>query len=205
MPTARHEAPPASYNLPEEFWAEIGRIVVRWAHLEHCLQRVVWLLLGVDPSAGRRAVKDPSDMGQWVSLIVDLAALCEMVLDRAKLEALKSEKATEAAKWRNLVAHGLWAKRPDGSWIVQNIKGSHPNDVDGLSSKKRVIEPEGVLVDGGMLRAHLPTIEALIASANSLRQDVVTQLAAKQRQPSPVADWGTVLTSATNYRPRSGL
>jgi hypothetical protein len=201
MPIAEPETLDGSYELPQEFWPEIGKIVVRWAYLEHCLQRVVWGLLPVDPPAGRRAVNNPPNMGDWVSMIVDLAILRNVQLEKAMLDTLKKD-APEPARWRNLVAHGLWAQRPDGSWLVQNTKERHPEDVEGLTYQKRVLEPGGEPVDAAVLKWVVYKIEALIAIAEALRVDVLKQMKAKASPPAqPSTVTFSVPTSASSYMP----
>jgi hypothetical protein len=187
MPTAHKIVTPALYDLPEDFIQEIGRIVVHWAFLEHYVQRIVWLLLKVDAKRGRVAVRD-ADMERRIDMIADLASI-----EGAKLETLDSfkSKAKETAGDRNLVVHGLWMKDDDGTWSVQDTRGSHPKDVTGLLSRKRSIEPGSVVMDTERLRGITAEIERLIASAKSLQEEVAKLMASRTTF--------TVETSAASY------
>lgn len=178
---------PASYELPEDFSHEIGRIIVYWAFLEHYVQRIVWLLLKVDAKRGRVAVRDAS-MERLIDMIADLASI-----EAAKLETLDTfkSKTSKAAGDRNLVAHGLWMKYEDGSWYVQDIKGSHPKDVKGLQSHKRRIVPGSVKMDAEKLRSITAEIKRLIGSAKSLQEEVAKLMASRTTF--------TVETSAASY------
>jgi len=167
MRVAQKVAKPASYHLPQGFSREIGRIVVHWAFLEHYVQRIVWLLLKVDAKRGRVAVRDAS-MERRIEMIVDLAGI-----EGIKLETLDKfpSQTKEAGRRRNLVAHGLWLE-VDGSWYVQDITGVHPQDIKGLLSHKRRIEPGSKKMDMETLRGITAEIEQLINRARLLQQEV---------------------------------
>ena len=171
MRVAERVASPALYDLPQEFSEEIGRIVVRWAYLEHYVQRIVWMLLELDPKRGRLAVRDPS-MQERIVMISDLASLQAIKLELSAF--LNNAKVT--AGERNLVAHGLWMKDADGSWYVQDTKGEHPKDVKGLLSHKRRIEPGSVKLDIERLRSITSAIDGLIGSARSLQAEAEKQM-----------------------------
>ena len=50
---------PVRDKLPISHTTEIGRIITRWAFLEWLLRQIAYLLLDLNPKAGRLAVRDP--------------------------------------------------------------------------------------------------------------------------------------------------
>ena len=57
---------PVIYNLPADHEREIGRIMIRWAHLEWKFKHTCYLLLGVGPKEGRLTVREPRSGGAIV-------------------------------------------------------------------------------------------------------------------------------------------
>ena len=96
MRVAERVASPALYDLPQEFSEEIGRIVVRWAYLEHYVQRIVWMLLELDSKRGRLAVRDPS-MQERIVMISDFASLQAIKLELSAF--LNNAKVTAGQLW----------------------------------------------------------------------------------------------------------
>lgn len=127
----------SSVDLPPSLSREIGRLVVRWAHLEHTTQRIIWLLLKVSYPFGRIAVREPR-IEDRLRMILSLAELRGMDLDTPAFRGLMSEVRL-LAKERHTIAHGIWTN-VDGQWSVLLTRGSWADDGPHPPSKNVVPE-----------------------------------------------------------------
>jgi len=164
----------ASTNLPANLSRDIGRIIIHWAHFEFLVQRVIWLLAGVDEKVGRVAVKDPR-ITDRLDMIVTLSELQGIKIDAALISKMKT--AAEAMlSYRDLLAHGVWGKDDDG-WKVQKTKGNYPKDIKTVSRSRRVA-PEGVLATSPDLQEIVRNIERLCTAIQLMRKDLKVKLEA---------------------------
>jgi hypothetical protein len=65
---------PITLKLPSFLLRDIGRIITHHSVLEWKLSRIVYTLLGIDPVAGRIAVREPRTTDR-LEMIVDLLKL----------------------------------------------------------------------------------------------------------------------------------
>jgi hypothetical protein len=65
---------PITLKLPSFLLRDIGRIITHHSVLESKLSRIVYTLLGIDPVAGRIAVREPRTTDR-LEMIVDLLKL----------------------------------------------------------------------------------------------------------------------------------
>ena len=165
---------PASYEIPAHFSREAGRIIVRFAHLEHQVRRLTWEALGVGVEIGRLAVRDPI-MEDHLDMLQDIAQLKGFPLPKKALELLKG-RINELSKYRNLVCHGLWLKAPN-SWYLQHTSGTYPKDYEAEHRKRRV-NPEAIRVTIEGLRSVSDGIALLIEDVATLRGHISGRLAA---------------------------
>ena len=163
---------PATSEIPARFSREIGRIIVRWAYLEHIIRRLGWDILGVDQKIGRIAVRDPR-VDDYLDMIADIASLKNIKIDTSNLSSLKS-RANEVLRWRDLLGHGIWIQTPDG-WLLQMISGNYPKNYKAEYRKRR-INPEGLNVDIEGLRSVSNGVEILIGEVSSIRKALREQL-----------------------------
>jgi hypothetical protein len=167
----------ATYELPPEFNQEIGAAMVRWGYYERSIQRIIWLLVGGGETIGRYAVREPR-ITERIEMIGDLAAMRSLTFDRKRLNNIV-KLADWALRTRDLAAHGIWGKSPDGTWIVENTRGQHAKD-DDVPHRSRRSFPGAVIMNITELQRLTKTIEKLIADAKALEMAVQNAL-----QPSP--------------------
>jgi hypothetical protein len=166
----------ASSDLPAPMCREIGRIMVRWAHLESHVQGLVWLLLELDAPKGRIAVRDPR-VSEKLDMIRELTALRGMTLDLTLFKSIRT-RAEELSRTRDLVAHGLWVYiESHGEWRVQDSRGHWPKDPalvrSGAPQGSRRIETEAVLMTVDKLISTVANIKALFADIKTLQTTVL--------------------------------
>ena len=159
----------ASYNLPGTFFREIGRIIVHWAFFEHCVQEMIWDLMKISEAAGRIAVREPR-VTDRLDMMRDILRLRKGHWDDELFKTVRSKANLLAAK-RHLVGHGKWIQHPkDGSWNVELTRGSWPKDANELALQSKKVQPEGVTLELGDLRATTSEILVLFDELNRLKQ-----------------------------------
>jgi hypothetical protein len=168
----------AEFELPIAFSREIGRVAVHWAYLEYCIQRIVWLLVGVDETMGRYAVREPR-IDDRIDMIRDLAELRSIKIEKDKLTKLKKAVST-ISRNRDLLIHGTWTRYPTGVWIVRDLRGQHPIDRKEVPHRSRRIAPEAIPINMESLRGNIRWLSDLISEATALEGDLRAKL-----EPSP--------------------
>lgn len=165
-------------QLPARLTREIGRIIVRWAYFEHCVQEMVWGALNVSPAAGRIAVREPRVIDR-LDILRDVIKLRGGEMDWDLLKSMLERARLLAAK-RDLLAHGMWHHHATtGEWLVQLARGSWPKDAAHLIAGSKKVTPESVPMDAEKLRAATSEIDALIDDLKRLRASAV------EEKPSP--------------------
>lgn len=164
----------ARYDIPASYCREAGRILVRWAYLEHAVRRLTWDALGVSVQLGRLAVRDPLIEDQ-LEMLLDIGHIRGFSIDREPIQKLKG-RINEISKLRNLLCHGLWIQS-SSKWYLQQIGGSYPNNYEA-EHKKRRINPEAIEVDLEGLRTVSDGIVLLIKNVATLREYLLAQLQA---------------------------
>lgn len=180
-------------SLPMAHNREIGRIVTHWSHLEWRLKNVVYVLLGIGPKEGRLAVREIR-ASSYATMIEDLLDVkCVSVsIDLGNFRKLLSELGDH----RNRLVHGVWLKHPSYSDpVLQLTKGeSTPDPTNPAGKRKRVIDPEGILVKADELRKFVPLIDRAAATAGRLELEVRRAFTSRAK---PVLRW--------RRRPRSRI
>jgi hypothetical protein len=160
-----------TYLIPTSLSREVGRIVVRWAFLEHTLQQIVWLLMQVSFPYGRIAVREPR-LEDRIQIIKTLAELRGIEFDEATVSRLQ-EDGKLTARSRDVLAHGMWSCI-NGTWHVMLTRGKWSEDFPHPSSKSVV--PEALIVTTQALRAISADIERLIGYGHALLDHAQTIL-----------------------------
>lgn len=146
---------------------EIGKVVIRWAHLEYLIQSFIWELAGVDERVGRLAIREPR-VSDRMDLVYDLAELLGAKVDTKQGTAFKN-RLNELSGKRDLIAHGIWTKTPkDKTWRVILTRGTHRPDAD-VPHRKRKISPEALKADPDGLRKLADQMEEMAKNFRTLR------------------------------------
>lgn len=165
-PTYQKVETNALREVPASINREIGRIIVRWAFVEFCLQKIVWRLVGVDDAVGRLAIRDPRATDR-IDMIVDLAALHSIKIDKAQIREFR-EQVNYGQIHRDILAHGLWGKYPDGSLRVVRSTGQHPKNIKQVPHRSRRVAPSALTVTVEQLRDAIEKIDWIIKYALEL-------------------------------------
>lgn len=160
-------------RIPSAHSKEIGRIITRWAFLEWRLKNVAYALLNVTPKQGRVAVREPRATN-YVDMLRDLLHLAGI---QVSVDLVDYQKLLEVlAGHRDRLAHGIWLKHPDfKDPVLQLVKGKwQPNPQKPKA--KRVIDPEGALIQAEELRQFVPLIDQAAKVAGQLEIQVSVAL-----------------------------
>ena len=114
---------PMRERLPVAYSTEIGRIITRWALVEHWTRKIVYLLLNLSDEAGRIAVRS-GRIGDMITLITDLTEL-NRIKTGVNWKNLKKD-LQRSESFRNRLAHGIWAKSEESNVpILQDLSAAH--------------------------------------------------------------------------------
>jgi hypothetical protein len=112
---------PLVVRLPPRYSTEIGRITVRWAHIEWRLRQLAYRLLDVTPAEGRIAVRDLRE-ADYLDMVCQL-----LELNNLRTPLGVPQLHTDLVAWgqfRNLVSHGIWVRHPEtGELMAQLTRG----------------------------------------------------------------------------------
>lgn len=164
-----------SFDLPASHVREIGRIVVRWAYLEHQTQTIIHNLARLTNPFGRIVARQPRLEDRLV-MIEQLTELHGIPVNSEILKSLREGTRLISAK-RDAVVHGFWHKQPDG-WHLGVSRGKW-QDADAPTQHKTIL-PESVVITDAELSVLRDGIEALINL-----MDVVTRQVLQKLQPPP--------------------
>jgi hypothetical protein len=165
----RYDRQPARYDVPDDIATGIGRLLVRWAYLEHALQTIVWMLVGVTQPVGRLAIREPR-MPERIRLIEDLANLRGVDLPEKVLKAI-SARATDIGRNRDLLAHGHWTfEETTSTWHVIMTRGKWSDDEPHPRAKS--IVPEALIVTSLALQGIQDQLDLVIKSVERLAEQV---------------------------------
>jgi hypothetical protein len=157
----------ATYAILPSLSREIGRIIVRFAYFEQCVQEMVWQTLGLGDAAGRIAVREPR-VTDRLDMLRDAIGLRRGAWDEELFKSIRQRANLLAAK-RHMLAHGIWYYHPTGEWHVQLTRGSWPKTEEELEFKSKKIIPESVTITVEELRSTTAEIDALIDDLERLR------------------------------------
>jgi hypothetical protein len=157
----------AAHQLPPSFSREIGRIIVKFAYFEQCVQEMIWQALELSEAAGRIAVREPR-ITDRLDMLRDVIGLLNSAWDEELFKSMRQRANLIAAK-RHMLVHGLWYHHPLGEWHVQLTRGSWPKTEEELVVGSKKITPESVPIAADELKSATAEIDALIADLKRLR------------------------------------
>jgi hypothetical protein len=146
----------ASAELPASLSREIGKIVVRWAYVEHKAQQVIRTLAQLTLPVSRVIAREPR-LEDRITIIEQLADFHGISLNSEALKHLREGARLLAAK-RHILAHGIWCKMGD-VWNVVITRGQW--DDDEAPSRHKSILPESMPVSASSLAIIVEGIETL--------------------------------------------
>jgi len=158
-PPADHEI----YNL-------IGRVSSEWAHLEHTLDRIIWLLAGLEPPVG--ACITAQMMGIWPRTlsITALLALGGNDTFSKRIKTFETDCRMPSIR-RNRFVHDPWyAAQHDPMLIAQHKSMAKGEYVFGITEVAR-----------SEFDSLLSAIVSLQKTAENLRNDIKATLSASQQ------------------------
>jgi len=171
------------FDLPGHMTRQIGRIIVRYAYLEHYARVIIYELLNLDAKRGRVAVREP-DLTDRINMIADLALFNGVDVPETKITSL-TKKTDDNKSLRDLYAHGLWTY-DNGRWMVQVARGNNPRK-PGTSKRaaSRRARPAGLIVKPENLQFMVADLEDIIDELGGLHNWIKERLKSspeKQRQ-----------------------
>ena len=108
------------YDLPDGLSLDMGRIVTRASYMQNYLQKIIYLLVGVQEEIGRIAIREPRTRDR-IDMILDLIAVRNLKVPDVDLKHLR-EVIDDAEDFRNLCAHGAWSySAKHQSWYKGNL------------------------------------------------------------------------------------
>jgi hypothetical protein len=130
--------------------------------LEHALQTIVWMLVGVTQPVGRLAIREPR-VQERVRLIVELSDLKGLDIPAKFFKSICSH-AEDIGRNRDLLAHGHWIFDDENSnWQVVLTRGKWSDDEPHPSAKS--IVPEALIVTSealGKIQAQLDELIKMV-------------------------------------------
>lgn len=175
--------PIARYDLPATVCRDIGRIITRWAYVEHYLQNIVYMLIGVSQAIGRLAVREPRATDR-LDLIRDLIAAKGLTEPDVDYKALRLAME-DIEDLRNVTAHSIWHwSSQHQAWVVQIARGSWEgvNKTDRAKKSKR-IAPEGQIIKSTTFAGYILGIDGIIQILKKMQANLEEQLAASDKKP----------------------
>lgn len=175
------------HELPEDLAAVIGQVIVKYARLEHALTMMIGLLLQLNKTEARIALREPRAADR-LDIVLDLFAIKDIQI-KSDVPILKG-LITDATSGRDLLAHGIWLKHPsNGDLYIRQTRGKWPKNLSGNQSVKRAIFPQSLRYSIGECRKTLQTINKGLAAIDALGAELDSALEAfpeRFREPSLV-------------------
>jgi hypothetical protein len=167
----------ASYELPEAFSTEIGKIAVRWAYFEQLAQSLIAFHLDLSPAEARLSLREPR-ISERLGLLKDLMTLNHGKWDEELYQAIY-KRAEDLAARRHLLCHSIWAL-DDGEWKIQKTGGKWPKKQAEKFGGHRRVMPAKVTIKIANLQNTTKGIDRLIQDLEALKAS-----ASWKRRPSP--------------------
>jgi hypothetical protein len=130
----------AVLDLPASLLREIGRVITAHSVVELYLNNIVYDLIGLDPTIGRLAVREPRAADR-VDLIAKLMTLkgFTTTIDMKELRKTIDKCTTE----RDQLAHGVWGPNPrTGVLHLRLVRGTQ--EIEKGRHVSRIISPVGL-------------------------------------------------------------
>lgn len=163
----------SDFRLPASYTREIGRVIVRWAYVEHHVQSVIWALAfncdELGGSLGRLAIVEQK-FPQRLDLLKHLAKLRGVAFDKSLLKSLETKSKKLVAE-RNLLAHGCWTKHPVHGWIVRETRGEWEPSKTGPKGTRKLM-PEAKQRDQNKIGKTVADLDSLIADFRAFKQSL---------------------------------
>lgn len=156
-------------QLSDQLLFCIGKIMVDYAYFEHCLSSIIYVLMNINPKAGRIAIRSPSAVDS-LEIISDLLNLSGAKIENYK--CIKQDTETVQVK-RNQIAHGIWLD--DNGHIKLRILNASFNPEKGKGKVKRKIKPEIVSCSEVECLALIKDINKLIGMFEKYLDKLTTQ------------------------------
>jgi hypothetical protein len=174
---------PVRYRLPTAYATEIGRIITRYAFLEHHLRAIAYGLLSVSVKQGRIAVRDPR-AADYITMFEDLIALEGLAgLDIATLK----KRLIKLEGNRDLLAHGMWVKHgATRTPVVQGVRGRYNDPVTGERMNAKA-DPRAWEISIAELKALTRLIDKTIRELTVFAREVSNARRAALRRKSHAA------------------
>jgi hypothetical protein len=164
----------SDYRLPKTYSGEIGRMIVRWAFLDHQVNTILWgVAFNFDddsPTLGRLTLAE-RPLPERLKLIRTLAGRRKVSFDGELLDTLQASLKPLADE-RNLIAHGTWTKE-GRHWFVKQTRGDW-TQTGGPTIPKKLL-PEAVHRSSAQLRATVAQIDGLIAEVMNLKRSLLSK------------------------------
>jgi hypothetical protein len=162
----------ATPKLPTYLTREIGRVIVRWAYFEHCIQEMNWGAMNVTHEVGRIAVREPRATDR-LEMLGDLITLRGAEMDWTLHKSIM-KRAEPLLAMRDLLAHAIWGQHEQTKeWVIQKTKGKWPKNLDPLIEGSRKITPESMPMSADTLKSVVSDIDVLIEDLKRLRASAV--------------------------------
>jgi hypothetical protein len=172
----------SDHELPAGHTVEIGRVIVRWAFIEHHVNTVVWnLAFSFHIQSGSLGILCIAEkpFEKRLKLISELANLRHIEFDESILNSIKGKGKTLAEE-RNLLAHGCWSKKRR-HWYVKQTRGTWGENENGPSGPKGVV-PEAERRTAAQIRKTVSELDELIEEVMAFKVSfrITPQLAAQR-------------------------
>ena len=163
---------PGCYRLPTSYSTAIGRYITRFAALESALRHLIYVLLEVDRKMGRVAVRNPR-IEDSLTMIRDLVALrsFQTTLDLNLL----AKECKKLEKFRDKLAHGVWAKHPKSQLPVLQVTAGTYSEKPGGKSVKARIQPMALGVTVQNIRDHIRGVDFAFKAVMELAHELSAQ------------------------------
>jgi hypothetical protein len=161
----------ATKRVRESVRAQIGQVIVNWAHLEWQLSEAIYLAARVDPKIGRLIVELPKAKDR-VKIIERLLQYRRINVS-SNLERLRNGIAAIEEE-RNKLAHGVWVRMPGHRepWLRVTIGKLDSAKYRMTGENIRKMFPEPFRKTTADIRKTASKIAKLCGAADRLRREI---------------------------------
>jgi hypothetical protein len=160
---------PSRFRIPKDLATEIGRIVTRFAFLEHYLMKIVYGVAEVEPKIGRIAIK-LGRIEDRIKAIQEIMAIRKFATDFDFADYIKGCKQLETM--RDRVSHNIWVKHTASKRLVlQATKGKIPLE-KGAKAVDAKLHPVGIDISVPVLKRYVGATKHALTLAKTLGQEV---------------------------------
>jgi len=129
----------ALLNVPVEYQAQIGNLIVSYAYMEKFAQKIVYLVSGIDAELGGLIVRAPR-LTDVILMIEDVCDLKDIRIDLSLTKEIYKE-AEKDKEFRDLIAHSNWINYK-GSVSVLKSRGKWGKNRRDLKHRSKSIVHE---------------------------------------------------------------